>query len=238
MPGLLNATRSVATPGAAPQGPATEVPAQPSNVRPGDAGDDESNVSPEEQTQYTEFVTNGMRLMNDEKGLDGLLQSIQGDGNPVEGLANTVASIVIRVEDSAQKNGMEISGDVLMQGGTELLEQAADLAEQAGIHEFSETELESALYMAMDIYRETRQQQGKLPTEALGQELEGLRTADREGSIEDMIPGITEYAEKAQQEAVAKGQPSAQPGNAKPTAGQPVRPAGQPAPQPRRGLLR
>lgn len=198
MAGLLNATPSASAPAAAPT--------QPAAAKPAEAGD-ESNVSPEEQTQYDEFVTNGMSLLHNEKGLSALLQSIQGDGNPVEGLANTVASVVIRVEDSAQQQGAEISGDVLMHGGTELLEQAAELAQEAGIHDFSDDDLESALYLAMDIYRTTRQQQGKLPTEQLGQDMQELQAAEQDGSLEKAIPGLTKYA----QERSVQPPPNAQP---------------------------
>ncbi len=218
MPGLLNVQRNDAVqpgavqprgaqPGAAQPGAA----AQPGDLKPADAeADNEGNVSPEEQTQYNEFVTNGMSLLHDEKGLSGLLKAMKGDGNPVEGLANTVASIVIRVEDSAQKQGVEISGDVLMHGGTELLEQAAELAEKAGAHEFSDKDLESALYLAMDIYRTTRQQQGKLPTEQFGQDMQELQAAEQGGALEEMFPGIGKYAEQHPTEAPDEGQP--QPG--------------------------
>lgn len=227
MPGLLNVERNDGAPRGAAQPLAAQPPAsQPGNAQTGnaDAGD-EGSVSSEEQAQYDEFVTNGMSLLHDEKGLSGLLQSIQGDGNPVEGLANTVASIVIRVEDSAQKQGIEISGDVLMHGGTELLEQAADLAEQGGVHEFSDDELESALYLAMDIYRTTREQQGKLPTEQLGLDLQELQAAEQDGSLEKQFPGITEYGQKSPAPAAqppGNGQPqprNAQPGNARPQRG-------------------
>lgn len=210
-----------ALPGNALRGNAKPRNVQPANVNAGQpTGGDESNVSPEEQTQYDEFVTNGMSLLHDEKGLSSLIQSIEGDGNPVEGLANTVASIVIRIEDSAQKQGIEISGDVLMHGGTELLEQAADLAEQSGVHEFSDDELESALYLAMDIYRTTRQQQGKLPTDQLGQDMQELQTAEQDGSLEKQFPGITKYAEKSPAQPPSSEQPpNAQPGNARPRRG-------------------
>lgn len=228
MPGLLNVQRNDAVqpgavqPGAQPSPgqPGAAPPVQPGapqagNLKPAEA--DEGSVSPEEQAQYNEFVTNGMSLLHNEKALSGLLKAMKGDDNPVEGLANTVASIVMRIEDSAQKQGVKISGDVIMHGGTELLEQAAELAEKAGVHEFSDKELESALYLAMDIYRTTRQQQGKLPAEQFGQDMQELQAAEQGGSLEEMFPGIGKYAETH------------------PTEAQP--PAQQPGQAPRRGLL-
>jgi len=190
MPGLLN-NQSAGKASTAQQDTGSAAPSG-----------EEPNVTAEEQAQYDEFVSNGMNLLHDEKNLDGMLQALSGDGNPVEGLANVVASIVMRVEDSAEKNGVQISGDVLMQGGTNLLEQAAELVEEAGIHEFSEDELGTAVNMAMDIYRSARQQQGKLPTEQLGAEMQELQAAEQDGSLEQLIPGITEHAGR---ESVAPG---------------------------------
>ncbi len=183
MPGLLNDKKQKPTQAKAKS---TDFP----------EADAKGNASKEEQAQYDEFVTNAMSLMNDEKGLQGLLKAIGGDDNPVEGLANVVASIVMRVEDSADKSGTKISGDVLIHGGAEILEQVADLAEQAGVHEFTEEELESATYMAMDIYRDARQSQGKLDQGAFGQDLKELQAAEADGSLEQQVPGITEHSQR------------------------------------------
>jgi len=183
MAGLLNASEQNPQQAAAPAAAGAE-PAP--------------NVSKEEQAQYDEFVTNAMSMMNSEKGSKALLKSIEGE-NPVEGLANAVASIVMRLEDSAEKAGAKISGDVMMAGGAEILEQAADLSEQAGGHAFTEEELEQAVYMAMDLYREARTQQGKLDQGSFGQDLNDLKAAEADGTLEEQIPGITEHSQKAGQ---------------------------------------
>jgi len=138
-----------------------------------------------------------MSMMNSEKGSKALLKAISGDENPAEGRANAVASSVRRSEDSDEKAGAKISDDVMLAGGAEILEQAADLSEQTGGHAFTEEELEQATYMAMDIYREARQQQGKLDQGAVGQDLNELKAAEADGTLEEQIPGITEHSQKA-----------------------------------------
>ena len=167
--------------------------------KPVDSGgkDEAANVTPEEQQQYDQFVTNGMQMLDDEKALPQILESIRGDGNPVEGLANALVALVMRLEDSAEEQGQKISGDVMLHGGTELLEQMVEIAEKAGVHEFDEKEMESALYLALDTYRATRQEQGKLPEEALQADMQELVQADQAGGLEELIPGITKYAETA-----------------------------------------
>jgi hypothetical protein len=165
-------------------------------VREGDE-DNASNVSPEEQEMYDNFVTNGMSIMHSDEGLPALLKAIEGDENPVEGLANAVSAIVMRLEDSAEKQGVEISPDVLMHGGLELMEQAADLAEQAGVHAFTDEEMEGALYIAMDLYRQARQKQGKISQETANEEMGELMAAEQAGTLEDDLPGITERSKQS-----------------------------------------
>lgn len=195
MPGLLNTNEPTQPQGSA-QPPAAGPIAPPGALQNAGVAGGEGNVSPEEQTQYNEFVTNAMTMMNDKKGLKVLLEAIGGDDNPVEGLANVVTSIIIRVEDSAKKSGTEIGGDVLLHGGAEILEQAADLAEQAGVHTFTDDELETATYMAMDMYREARQSQGQIDEGKFGEDMKELQAAEADGSLEQQVPGITEYAQK------------------------------------------
>lgn len=160
------------------------------------AGEDESNVSPEEQQQYNEYVENGMNMMYDEKIMPQLMETVTGSGNPIEGLANAIMAIVTRLDDSAEKKGVTIPGDVKLHGATEIMEQMVELAETAGVHEYTEEEMESAYYRAIDLYRESRQEQGKLPVEDLKQDMGELVEADKQGRLEDMMPGIGQFAQR------------------------------------------
>ncbi len=161
----------------------------------GPASDEEQpNVTPEEQREYTQFVENGARILDDPEATSTFLETIKGDGSPVEGLANALVMLVMRLEDSAAEEGQPISGDVLMHGGTELLGHMVQLAEAAGVHKFTDKEQESALYLAMDTYRNNRQQAGGLPEEQLSQDYQEMMEADAKGELETMFPGIGEKA--------------------------------------------
>ena len=184
MPGLLTPAEKRGTGG----------PANTSNADTQGEGLDDTNVTAEEQQQYDQFVTNGMKMLDDRKALPKILESIEAGGKPAEGLANALAMLVMRLEDSSTQQGQKISGDVMLHGGTELLEQMVELVEQAGGHKFTEKEMEAALYLALDQYRTTRQQQGKLPEEELQSDMQELMRADQAGGLEEMIPGIGEYA--------------------------------------------
>ncbi len=192
MPGLLNQEQP---PAAAEAG---------SNEGEGEA----ANVTPEEQQEYDRFVTNGMKILDDQKALPKILETIKGDGSPVEGLGNALALLVMRLEDSAAEGGQKIDNAVLESGGAELLEQMVELAEAAGVHEFTKKEMESALYLAMDIYRASRQESGQLDEEALGADWQELMRADEAGELEGMFPGIGEYAKglpKPEQKPTKRG---------------------------------
>lgn len=180
----------------------------------------ETNVSPQEQEQYDQFVTNAMSIMNDKKGIEKILKVIESGDSPANGLANAVAGIVMRVENSARQNGQEISGDVLLHGGMEILEQAADLAEQAGGHAFTEDELESASYIAMDLYRESSGD--KMDQDKQAESMQELQAAEADGSLEQQLPGLAEHAQKNQPQG---GPPQGPP---------PGPPQGQP---PQKGLM-
>ncbi len=145
-------------------------------------------ASPEEQQQYDMFVNNAYQMLYDDKVLPGVLKSLQGNGDPKEGLANTAAMVVMRVEESAKQNGREISPDVLYHGGTEILESLAETAEAAGLHEYSEDELEGALYRALDIYREMKG--GQLNRDAIQQDFAAIVQADQQGNLTDMLPQL------------------------------------------------
>jgi len=157
----------------------------------------ESNVTPEEQAQYQQFVENGAKMLYSDNVLPKLLESLQGDGSPVEGLANALSTIVMRLEDSAEQSGQPLSGDVMMHGSTELLGLMVEVAEAAGVHKFEDKEEEAALFQAFDQYRVTRQQQGKLPEDQLKADMNQLLQAEQSGNVDDVLPGISEYAKSA-----------------------------------------
>ena len=105
-------------------------------------------VSPEVQHEYDDFMNDCYLLLYGERFQRRLdtLRTVSAE-DPVAGLTAIVSLIVKRLKDSAQATGKAISGPVLRHGGTELLEDLADLSEKAGIYTFSEDEIEAALDM-------------------------------------------------------------------------------------------
>lgn len=184
MPGLLSQQPgAAAAPGSsvAPAGAAGNV-----------TGEEQPNVSPEEQQAYDQFVDTAFSAIYDDKSLPQIIKSLQGDGNPVDGLANTAVAIVTRVEDSAKNAGQTVSPDVVFHAGTEILEDLADLAAKAGVHDFTPEELEGAAFQAMDLYREMNGRDGGEGRPQIVEDFNQIVALDQQGRLDEMAPGLSQ----------------------------------------------
>lgn len=154
----------------APQGAPQE---QPQATPEGQDGGDQPNVSPEEQAAYDEFVTNGMHLIyqgdhvapavlaqlkGDWKGVEPSLGQIPDDSTPLDpksptdNLAVATVALVLALEASAAHSNAKVDGSVLFHGGAELMEQLADIAQAAKIHDFTDDEMTGAANRAALLY--------------------------------------------------------------------------------------
>ncbi len=157
----------------------------------GDMDETPSNVSPEEQEAYDTFVSNGLQLMSKGGKInDAILQRLEATGDPIDDLANATVMIVVTLVESAANSNAPVPDEVVMHGGVEILEHLVELAEKAGIHDYTEKEMEGALYRALDYYREWGKQSGRVDEEALKGEFEQIVEADRSGRLDAVLPGL------------------------------------------------
>lgn len=117
------------------------------------------------QATYDLFVKNGMRVLFDKNALPAILKSVAAGGDPVIGLARTLASLLVRIVASAEQSGQQIPLDIIQEGAKELLGHLADLAGEAGVHKFTPQELTKALPLTYLFYARMKQQgpQGPQP---------------------------------------------------------------------------
>ena len=170
---------------------------QPKQMNTGmEAGSESENVSPEEQRAYEDFVSNGMTVIYDEKAMPALLQAMASASNPIEGLANALVIVVSKLDTSAKRNNVQIDGEIMMHGATEIAEGLVELAEAAQIHEYTEQDMEAAYYAAVDKYRDTKQKNGELDEEGLTQDFRAMQQANEQGALDQMVPGASEAANK------------------------------------------
>lgn len=165
-------------------------------------------ASPEEQAAYDQFVNAGYRLIYaGGKVNDNILKLLDDDPqdliaivgaeavgknfNPVMALAATTAVICLEIVDrSAEKP----AGEIILHGGTEILQDLAELAGTANIHNFTEDEINDALIAAVNIYRMTASAKGMVDNEALSEEFAELLNAQDQGKLGKMLPGIEKFA--------------------------------------------
>lgn len=150
----------------------------------------ETNVSPEEQQEYDKFMDNGFKLIYDERSMPQLLQRLNQSGNPVEGLATVTVGVVRRLVDAAEKAGQKIDPAVLLHGGADLMADIAALAKTAGVHEYSEEEIESASFVAMDQFGTAEIERGAVDQQLVADDFQALTQADQQGRLGEIIPGV------------------------------------------------
>jgi hypothetical protein len=169
----------------------------------------EPNVTPEEQAQYDQFVKNGIKVIYSDNALPKILDTLT-TGNPIDSLANTAVMIVKRLVDSAKKNNAEIAGDIIYHGGIEILEDLANLSEKAGIHSYTQKELETSTYRAMDLYRDMM---GNVDQSMYQQDLQQLKQLDETGQLDQIMPDAKQhFASDAAQQQPEAGQQNSAPG--------------------------
>lgn len=170
-----------------------------------DEGD--SNVSPEEQEQYSQFEENYLKLIYADGGevQPGIIEALdvkggipegdkgeegsQGQSPQIVALANTAVQITMRLDDTAREAGKPLSDDVLLEGGKSVIEELAEVAEAAGLHDYTEEEMTGAFAMAMDLYRDKAIADGRTDEETLKGQFNELVEADKQGRLGEMLPG-------------------------------------------------
>lgn len=166
--------------------------------------DGESNVSPEEQAEYEQFVDKAQELVYIEGEEGGevrpeVIEALQAaqTQEPVEGvnpaimaLAQTAVSIVQKIDDAAREAGSPVSDDVLLHGTVAVIEDLAEVAETAGFHEYAEDDLNGALMQAIDIYRPKLIADGRTSEETLKAQFSEINEAESAGKLGDLLPGL------------------------------------------------
>lgn len=199
-------------------GPAAPAPMQGESI-PAGAGQDEA--TPEEQALYEQFIASVMDVIYpaDKEGevSPQILDDLQGNldpevlkmfesaeppvsGTPQDAVAVVAVTLLILVDQQQGVGAMMMEGSeggpdasaVMMESGRSILEELIEVSEAAKIHDFTEEEIEGAVYRAMDLYR-TAAETMNLPgfnKEALTAQFNELVEADKQGNLNSILPGL------------------------------------------------
>lgn len=145
------------------------------------------NVTPEEQAEYEDFVDQGFKVIYSGDAFEKIVDRIAAEQDPVQGLAQVTAAVASRVLSSAKGAGKEISGDAAFHGGIQLLEDLGENLTKAGVHNYTDKDLERASYLAMDAFREMNQDSGLINQEAVAEDMSLLQQGDASGELAGMM---------------------------------------------------
>lgn len=206
-------------PDAAPDQQQEPPPGQGSGGLLGDTGGDQpppddgagqaqgQKASPEQQTQYNQFVNNGYHLIYaGGKTSPGILKSL-ASGPPVRALAMTATTVVMTLVDSAHSSNHDLDPAVILHGGKEIFQDLADLSSKAKIHTYNDADLGNAWVMAMDLTRVKMVAAGLVDPAAFQRDIQELNQAEKDGDLDKWAPGMGEAADAVKQ-AQAQAEPN------------------------------
>ena len=188
----------------------------PEDVQPSPYGEDQSEeFTEEEQAQYNAFVEAASDLIHGgdkEEVLPEILESLRGGGQsepepepyneeddiegdgppppsngPILALANTAVQICQKLDVDAAEAGTPWADEVLFQGATEVIEMLGEIAEVAGIHDYSEDDLAGAFYQAVDLYRPIAIEMGRTSEEDLKGQFAEIEEAGKDGRLDQVM---------------------------------------------------
>ncbi len=173
-----------------PRGTGTTTGTSSGGSRIGSDGEAVANVSPEEQEIYNRVVAMAMLAIYDKKMMPKTIKFIEQSDDPVDGVAEIVSQIGMRVYSKAKEKGFDIPGDVMLHAGQEIVEEVINLAEAAGVAEFTPQQAEAAFYAAADKFGQAGRKM-KIYSEEQGRadmaELDRMTDA---GEFDDMLSQI------------------------------------------------
>lgn len=177
---------------------ATGVPAN-TPAGPRQLTSEEEAASPEEQALYDKFVSKAFMLVYDKKFFPAVLELLEGEGDPIEGLALASSKVIMRVMKAAQQAGEKLPGDVLFHGAKEVFEDLGELSRRAGIKDFSADPdaLEGAYFRALDHLRILLEGSGDINREAAQADLAMLQQMDEAGDLENLFRDLAAKDEAA-----------------------------------------
>lgn len=149
------------------------------------------------QTATQEAAQPASQAQPEQQG--GMMAATQDDGGvsmggmpppPIIALANTTVMIVQQLDDSARAANKPVSNDVLVHGGVAILEELAELAESAGIHDYTEDEMGGATTLAMDMYKQKAMDDGRTDETQAKSEWDQVVQADQQGQLGSVVKGF------------------------------------------------
>jgi len=143
--------------------------APPMEQMPMDQPGQETQVPPEMQEQFDLFVINAINVVHDKTVSEGILTRILHNENRLEAIAEATVDITMRLADSAEGEGLQISNEVLVHGGNAVLGEIITMAEAAGMQKLTDEQKNEAFQRATAIFINSSVESGNMSKDQLVQ---------------------------------------------------------------------
>lgn len=162
----------------------------------GGEGDEQPNVTAEDQKAYEDLIDRGRSLLYDKRSLPKLTQQLKADeqrsdGAPPEGLSAAVFAAMQRIHQSAQQAGVSIDAETGLQAGIALVEDLADFADDRGIVYYDAAAIEAGIMRFTDLYQGLAG--ASVDKDAAAETMSKLVAADQSGELASSMPGLAEH---------------------------------------------
>ncbi len=127
----------------------------------------QQQIDPKAQEQYDVFMANGINILHDEKVSDQIIDQVVKSPDPIEAIARATVDLIMRLEQSATAEGIQIDNNVKTQAANQLMGEIMNLAEIAGMEPLSEEERYKAFSTAVSIYLDESVKNGTITPEQL-----------------------------------------------------------------------
>ncbi|MGZ5581795.1 MAG: hypothetical protein ACXWG8_00325 [Usitatibacter sp.] len=132
-----------------------------------DGGDEQSNVTPEEQQQYDTVVVAALSFLYADGATKMVVQKLkdesQGPGGLAKAIGHTCAMILISVKRALAQKGKQVPPDVMFGAGKEVIAEIITIAEKAGLAKQGDEQLlKTSAFEAVKAYGDAELQSGEL----------------------------------------------------------------------------
>lgn len=132
------------------------------------------NLTPEQRSQLSKFVTMGKELLVNESFMQKAVAMLEKFPAPEEAMAQIGNAIASRIYLQSEEEGNPVDMGVVIIGGSQLMQKIGEFAEAAGA-EIGPESVEDAFYRAADLFRETLDARGLIDQDDLAQAYGQLR---------------------------------------------------------------
>lgn len=147
-------------------------------------------ASAQEQEIYNEFVTGALNYLHEPKRVDGTLKALQTQ-DPGTGVANVAAAVITKAASDMQRDGKPLPFEVIIHGASEIFDNVAEIAKEAGLVDFDQDQKAAAraYVTTFDTMRVQLQQMGLIDKTGAQAMLSEIQQADKGAAPGQAQPG-------------------------------------------------